>query len=166
MPKVGDQLRAAREARKLRVQEVATATNMRTDHIIALEEGNYAPFPAPVYIRGSVRTYAKLLQLDVMKIMEDLAREMDQQAGSTDTPGGRAGRRGILDMISLQLARFGWKRGLVLLAILVIITVFYLIRSRESVSTTTDPLKDLPPPIYQPPRTSDGGYLPLPSTNR
>ena len=89
MPTVGEQLRTARERLNLRVQEVAESTNMRTDHIIALEEGNYAPFPAPVYIRGSIRTYAKLLKLDVMKIMGDLSAEMNQEEqapGPTEHP--------------------------------------------------------------------------------
>jgi len=166
MPKVGEQLRAAREARKLQVHEVATATNMRTDHVIALEEGNYAPFPAPVYIRGSVRTYAKLLKLDVMKIMEELAREMDQEKGSGDAPGGIARRRGLLDLIALQLAKFGWKRTLILLAILLALAIFVLLRSGGNASPEADPMVDLPPPTHQPPHTSDGGYLPLPNTNR
>ena len=166
MPSVGEQLRAAREARKLPVQEVATATNMRTDHIVALEEGNYAPFPAPVYIRGSVRTYAKLLQLDVIKIMDDLALELDDNSGGGALAGGPTRRRGVLDFLALQLANFGWKRTLIVLACVVILLAIYLLRVNRSDAGATDPLLDLPPPTYQPQRGSDSGYLPLPSTNQ
>jgi len=166
MPTVGEQLRAAREARKLRVQEVAEATNMRTDHIIALEEGNYAPFPAPVYIRGSVRSYAKLLKLDVMPLMEALAVELEQNGPTDEAPAGQRHRRGILDFVALQLARFGWKRTLIVLGVVVAIGFVLWMRSSGSGASASDPLSDLPPPTYQPAQNPDGGFLPLPGTNR
>jgi cytoskeletal protein RodZ len=166
MPTVGEQLRAAREARKLRVQEVAEATNMRTDHVIALEEGNYAPFPAPVYIRGSVRTYAKLLQLDVMRIMDDLSAEMKQQGQVEQASGGTGHRRGLLDFLALQVVRFGWKRSLIVIALLSVLALILLFRRTNEREPERDPLADLPPPTYQPAGGSAGGYLPLPGTNR
>src|SRR5436305_15056038 len=55
---VADQLRTAREAKNLTVYQIADLTKIRTDHIRALDEGNYDVFSAPVYIRGSVRAYA------------------------------------------------------------------------------------------------------------
>jgi cytoskeletal protein RodZ len=166
MPTVGEQLRTAREARKLRVQEVAEATNMRTDHVIALEEGNYAPFPAPVYIRGSVRTYAKLLQLDVMRIMDDLSAEMKQQGEAVQAAAGTGHRRGLLDFLALQMVRFGWKRSLIVILLLVVLALVLLFRRTHEAAPGPDPLGDLPPPAYQPAAGSDGGYLPLPGTNR
>lgn len=165
MPTVGEQLRTAREARKLRVQDVAQATNLRTDHIIALEEGNYAPFPAPVYIRGSVRTYAKLLKLDVMPIMEALSAELSQDKLRDERSPGRRHRRGVLDFLALQLSRFGWKRTAILLIILALIALFLWIRAARAGEAEKDPLADLPPPIYQPLKSTEGAYLPLPGTN-
>jgi cytoskeleton protein RodZ len=166
MPMVGEQLRAAREARKLGIQEVAEATNMRTDHIRALEEGNYAPFPAPVYIRGSVRTYAKLLKLDVMAIMEALAVELNQGGPQGATPDGVPHRRGVVESLALQMARFGLRRSLILLTVLALVAVVLLIRALRSDVPQPDPLADLPPPTYQPADSSSGGYLPLPGTNQ
>jgi len=166
MPTVGEQLRAAREARKLRVQQVAEATNMRTDHIIALEEGNYAPFPAPVYIRGSVRSYAKLLKLDVMPLMESLSAELEQQISAEALPAGPRHRRGALDFLALQLVRFGWKRTLIVLLGIAAIALILWIRSSGSGEAGNDPLSELPPPTYQPAQNNGGGYLPLPGTNR
>ena len=69
MPTVAEQLRAAREAKKLTVQQVADATKIRTDHIRALEEGNFNLFSAPIYIRGSVKNYATMLKLNVPQLM-------------------------------------------------------------------------------------------------
>ena len=65
MSTVAEQLRAAREAQKLTVQQIADATKIRTDHIHALENGDFSVFSAPIYIRGSVKNYATRLKLDV-----------------------------------------------------------------------------------------------------
>src|SRR4029453_41978 len=78
MPSVAEQLRRAREAQGLSLRELAELTKIRADHIRALEEANYAPFPAPVYIRGSVRTCATLLKMDVAAVVNDLDRELAQ----------------------------------------------------------------------------------------
>ena len=72
MPTVAEQLRAAREARNLSINEVAEITKMRGDHIRALEEGNFDVFVAPVYIRGFTRTYGTLLKLDVPQLIKAL----------------------------------------------------------------------------------------------
>ena len=65
MATVAQHLRVAREAQKLSITQIAEVTKIRTDHIRALEDGNYDIFAAPVYIRGFVRTYATFLKLDV-----------------------------------------------------------------------------------------------------
>ena len=76
MSTVADQLRVAREARKLTIPQVAEVTKIRTDHIRALEDGNFNVFSAPIYIRGSVKNYAMLLKLDTPQIMAALDAEL------------------------------------------------------------------------------------------
>ena len=76
MSTVAEQLRAAREAKNLTVEQVADLTKMRTDHVRALEEGNFSAFSAPIYIRGSVKNYASALKLDGAKLLVELAEEL------------------------------------------------------------------------------------------
>ena len=76
MSTVAEQLRAAREAKNLTVEEVADLTKIRTDHIRALEEGNFNVFSAPIYIRGSVKNYATALKLDTTAMLATLAAEL------------------------------------------------------------------------------------------
>ena len=76
MPTVAEQLRLGREAMKMEVQQVAEATKLKSDQIRALEEGRYDYFTAPIYLRGSVRTYAKLLKLDGPKLVAHLDTEL------------------------------------------------------------------------------------------
>src|SRR5436309_15813117 len=86
MRTVAEQLRTAREARGLTVYQVAEITKIRTDHLRALEEGNYDGFSAPVYIRGFVRTYANLLRLDVPRLMTALEAELGRTERFNELP--------------------------------------------------------------------------------
>lgn len=63
-PTVGAQLRRARELRGLSVSEVAQQLRLSEHLLTALEQENQAALPAPVYVRGYVRHYARLLHLD------------------------------------------------------------------------------------------------------
>src|SRR5580658_7722934 len=103
MPTVGEQLRQAREAQKLEVHVIVDRTKIRSDHIRALEEGNYSVFSAPVYIRGFVRTYATLLKLDTVQILEQLGHEL-ADSGQVDPLLARPGR-GFLDAAMFQLSK-------------------------------------------------------------
>src|ERR1019366_1184368 len=86
MATVGEQLKAAREAQRLTVTQVADMTKIRSDHIRAIDQGNYDVFSAPVYIRGFVRTYATALKLDPKEIMAQLNHELAESGGATLPP--------------------------------------------------------------------------------
>ena len=86
MSTVAEQLREGREAQKLTIQGVAEITKIRSDHIRALEEGNFNVFSAPVYIRGFVRTCATLLKLDVPQVMSTLEGELGQTEKFREPP--------------------------------------------------------------------------------
>src|ERR1051325_2931040 len=97
MPSVPEQLRQAREAQNLSIQQVAEITKIRGDHIRALEQASFNVFSAPVYIKGFVRTYATLLKLDVPQVMADLDAELRQSKKFAELPPLTDRRRGILD---------------------------------------------------------------------
>lgn len=60
----GARLRKAREARGMTAQEVAAHLHLHTRTIESLEADDFDNLPSPIYIRGYLRNYAKLLQLD------------------------------------------------------------------------------------------------------
>jgi transcriptional regulator with XRE-family HTH domain len=64
MPKIGDELRAAREARHLSLSEVSEQLHIRSVYLEALEAEHWALVGAPVYVRGFLRTYARYLGLE------------------------------------------------------------------------------------------------------
>src|SRR5262245_434106 len=109
MPMVGEQLRQAREQRKLSVHEVAEATKIKTDHIRALESGRYEAFSAPVYIRGFVRGYATYLRLNMPEILSQLDSELAQIERFREPASLVPRERTWLDVISLLVATINFR---------------------------------------------------------
>src|SRR5215216_2883704 len=152
MPTVAEQLRQAREQRGWTIHQLADATKIRTDHIRALEEGNYNVFAAPVYIQGFVRTCSTLLKLDVPKVMATLDGELGQTKKFREHPRLTGESRNVIDFIMLQFSKINWRVGLpvAILGILIVggIVTYRTIKLRQS----EDPLKNLGPGVYQPKR--------------
>lgn len=146
---------------RLTQEQVADITKIRTDHIRALEEGNYGVFPATVYVRGFVRTYARLLGLDPRDTVAQLDAELRQDPAFVEDSGLTGGPRGLLDLLMLQLSKVNWRVVLptLALAFLVLISVFAYRAWVEHQSR--DPLSDLAPGLYHPP--PGGDLLPLPT---
>jgi cytoskeletal protein RodZ len=161
MPTVAEQLRSAREARKLTVYQIAETTKIRTDHIRALEDGNYEVFSAPVYIRGSVKNCATLLKLDVPAIMAALNTELGQTEKFKEPPPFTEESNTVVDRLMFLLARLNWKIGLVGGAALGILLIVALASFAWWHHKHSDPLAGLPPAVYQPASSSE--TLPLPS---
>lgn len=160
MPTVAEQLRAAREAKNLTVQQVADATKIRTDHIRALEEGNFGAFSAPVYIRGSVKNYGSHLRLNVPQLVVELDEELGRTEKFSEPPPLTEVTKSPFDHILFLLSKVNVKVVLAaggFLAILMVIGIaHWALRQHKS----ADPLADLQPAVYQPASSSD--TLPMP----
>jgi cytoskeleton protein RodZ len=162
MPTVAEQLRAARDAQGLTVYQVADATKIKTDHVRALDEGNFDVFSAPVFIRGFVRTYATLLRLDVAAVMADLDDELSGTEKFAEPPPLTNERKGVVDWLTLQLSRINWRVALPLLILGIGILGAILGYRAWRTAQLRDPLQDLPPGIYQSGNHSSGNTLPVP----
>jgi cytoskeleton protein RodZ len=66
----GVRLREAREAAGLSLQEVATRLRMPVHVVEALEEGRWQVIGANVFVRGQLRSYARLLGVDVEPLLD------------------------------------------------------------------------------------------------
>jgi len=160
MSTVAEQLRRAREANNLTVQQVVEITKIRTDHLRALEEGNFDVFSAPVYIRGFVRTYSALLKLDVPQMMAALEAELAQTTKFAEPPPLAERPRGVLDFLMLQLSKVDWRKGLIALGTVVVLVVVFSVWLSWR---RHDPLKSLKPGLYQSTQSLSGETLPLPA---
>jgi cytoskeleton protein RodZ len=77
-PSVGQQLRAAREAASLDIQEVARTLKFSVRQIELLEADDYDALPGNTIVRGFVRSYGRFLKLDV----EPLVHMLDERTPS------------------------------------------------------------------------------------
>ena len=131
-PPVGETLQAARERKGVDLYRAERDTKIRLRYLSALEDGDYAELPAPVYTKGFLRNYAIYLGLEPDDILERWRDEMEQQRTATRVavipppmpivePGGRrlhltpsmvvAGMVGVVVVlfvgyIGIQLLRF------------------------------------------------------------
>jgi cytoskeletal protein RodZ len=166
MSTVAEQLRIARDAQKLTVHQVADITKIRTDHIRALEEGNFDVFSAPVYIRGFVRTYATLLKLNVPEIMSALVLELGKTEKFKEPPPLTDHKKGPLDFVTLQLSKVDWRKTLFGLGIIAGIAIVTSVVFAWRHNRKPDPHAGPKPGLYQPARTNSGEMLPVPQPRR
>jgi cytoskeletal protein RodZ len=159
MPTVAEQLRAAREAKKLTIEQVAESTKIRTDHIRALEQGNYDVFSAPIYIKGSVKNYATLLKLDVPKVTADLDRELKGTANFSEPPPLVEQTRTPVDRAMFLLSKLNWKVGGMAALVAGIVAIFVLGHFAFRHLHRHSKAPKLPPAMYQ--SSNSGETLPL-----
>ncbi|HMU99574.1 MAG TPA: DUF4115 domain-containing protein [Rhodocyclaceae bacterium] len=115
LPSVGNQLSAAREAKGLTVADVAQALKLGVRQVEALESGTWGGLPGATFIRGFVRNYARLVEIDPAPLMEQLEGTLDRSAPRLDRPRGpetpmpaaSAGRRRDLAVVGFGLGLVG-----------------------------------------------------------
>ncbi|HWP94504.1 MAG TPA: RodZ domain-containing protein [Gammaproteobacteria bacterium] len=71
----GARLRAERERLNLDIGHVAAELHVSASVIAALESDDYATLGAPIFVRGHLRNYARLLKLPVEELIETYERQ-------------------------------------------------------------------------------------------
>jgi cytoskeleton protein RodZ len=71
-PAVGAVLRVRREELGLEIKDVAVRLKRAESQIVALEAGNFKALPEMLFVRGFVRCYAKLLQIEPQPLLDAL----------------------------------------------------------------------------------------------
>lgn len=131
--RLGQQLRDAREARELLLEDVEQALRIRARFLAAFESGDYTDLPGLVQARGFLRNYARYLSLDE----EACLSQFDAiQAGGGGPTGLRRPQRGPVSVAGVPdplatsemgLAGGGFRRRsplrIVLAAIFVLVIV-------------------------------------------
>jgi cytoskeletal protein RodZ len=87
MPALGDEFRAAREARHLSLSDVSEQIHIRSTYLESIELEDWAAIAAPVYVKGFIRTYARFLGLDAEEAVRSYsALVADGATGSGPAP--------------------------------------------------------------------------------
>jgi transcriptional regulator with XRE-family HTH domain len=78
MSKPFEELKKAREQKQLSLEEAAEKTRIDEKYLAALENAEFSGLPDPLYVRGFIRRYSKLLEIDA-KPMLDAYKKWEQE---------------------------------------------------------------------------------------
>lgn len=79
-------LARARRGAGLSIETLAERTNIKPEHLTAIEAGDHGRLPAPVFAAGHVKTYARALGLDPYILAEQFHRECAPSRAAAPVP--------------------------------------------------------------------------------
>jgi cytoskeletal protein RodZ len=82
-PSFGDELRRERIVREISLEEISATTKISVRLLSALEKGDLARLPAPVFTRGFIRAYCLHLGLDPVEKINSYLAEVQPTAAAT-----------------------------------------------------------------------------------
>jgi cytoskeleton protein RodZ len=122
----GDRLQAARIERGIAIEDLANQMHLSVGILESLENNRFEDITAPIFVKGYLRSYARIVELDEGEILELYVSEYmesDPPISSTTTsaarPLRRSRRRGglwrwwlILLLVALALGAWWYQRSL------------------------------------------------------
>ncbi len=70
----GDDLKKLRKAVGVKIQEIQYITKIRAPVLKAIEENRFEELPPDTYLRGFLRSYAKILQINPQKVVDGYSK--------------------------------------------------------------------------------------------
>jgi len=174
MQTIGERLEEARKRKGISIREAAETTKIRGDYLQKFEANTFEIDLPPLYIRGFLRSYARYLELDPERIVNDFnsllaegkpaRRETREVYGRVDfseagknkdasenTPAARSGQDQAI------LLKFGLLGGGAIVVVVIIILLFKVIFSGSS-AKPAQPAQPIPQPTAQSNQTRDATF--------
>lgn len=146
---IGQRLAAAREARGLDIRVVANELHLDPGVVEALERDDDAALPAAIFVKGYLRSYARLVGLPEDEIVNTYAAQTGEPP-----PLNVVAVKGRKPLVQLPSGR--WLRNIIVIILAVILLwlawpyVDQVLRSRGASSEAPEPGRlELPPPERQ-----------------
>lgn len=124
-PDVGAILKKARESQGLSVQEAADALHLRPSIVIAIECNEFSEVPGTTFLKGYVKSYARLLKLSETEILDHLQQALDIEtsvasaATVPDISKSRLNYFGVFLLITILIFGAGfysWQAGYIIVS--------------------------------------------------
>ncbi len=121
----GEQLARTRKEKGYSLEYVASKLYLRVKIIELLEGGNYEQMPEPVFIKGYLRAYAKLLEIPPEPLLDTFNRLFDSERKPEKAlwQGRRESHKGE------KLVH--WVTGIIALTVIIAVSIFWQ-KSKDS----------------------------------
>ncbi|MCX6078167.1 MAG: helix-turn-helix domain-containing protein [Chloroflexi bacterium] len=86
MSTTGEQLKLARETRKLTIKQVVQVIRVRAHYLLAMEADDFSAMPSAAQARGFLRIYAEFLGLDADMLTDRLRTEIPSTNHAEEAP--------------------------------------------------------------------------------
>ena len=131
----GTRFGRAREAQNLTAADVARRLKLSVWQIEALESGRYDQLPGPIFVRGFIRNYARLLKLDPEDFLHEAAGNLQHAASRPEAPPSP-------DIPFPKSTAWGWQKYAFGAAVIVALLTVYEFYWNE-------PEKEVEPPVAE-----------------
>jgi len=155
----GARLAQARELRSLSVADVARQLKLSVAQVEALEAGQFDRLPGPVFVRGFIRNYARLVRLDPEPLLQAAGESLPQQVLRPETPPSQ-------DIPFPTAQTRNWPRYASAAAALVAALAFYefYVNEPEAVVTKSVAVAPVPAPAAREPQDAAASPVPADAT--
>ncbi len=114
METIGQYLKRERELRNISLKEISTATRIRENLLLAIEEDRHDLLPAPVFVKGFLVSYGKHIGLDPGDVVLRYESDLKEIHGYEEKGPPAQGKK-------------GWNRGFLLGTVIAIIGIGIII---------------------------------------
>jgi len=121
----GERLQAARIKEGLSLDDVATRMHLSTSILEAIEENNFEEITAPIFVKGYLRAYARIVSLDE----DDMIQQYMQYYSEEDPPISSTGN--VTPELSVSDARIRWTTYIVVIVLAVLLSVWWWNKDRD-----------------------------------
>jgi len=152
----GERLQAARIERGIAIQDLANQMHLSVSILESLEDNRFEDITAPIFVKGYLRSYARIVELDENEILEQYVSEYmegDPPIGTTTSSSALSERRNGF-----------WYWGLILLSIALGLGVWWYQRSLQtaeaiSLDATAEPPVAVPSSLSEENRPNPAARL-------
>lgn len=128
----GARLSEARRVQNLTTADIARRLKLSVWQVEALESGHYHRLPGPIFVRGFIRNYARLLKIDPEELLQAATDSMPRPAPRSETPPSR-------DIPFPAATPRRWPRYAIAAAVVVGLLAFYEFFWDEPETVATQP---------------------------
>ena len=140
----GDRLQSARIAKGLTLEDVANKMHLSTGILTSLEENNFEDITAPIFVKGYLRAYARLVKVNE----EDIIKQYITHYMDGDPPISSISN--TAPEINANDARVKWTTYLVILGLIGLLSTWWWNRYQQSPETLSLETEVAPSLIAEP----------------